>query len=138
MLSVENLVDMYLFFMYVMCIMLFFSPCSLRFFVCTPGTAALWRRRPERPNRGRVSFTQTLLDKPCANGTVAGTYMGNTSVTAHFFPPTILVTLSWVSSYAQEWIFVGRKAERRNCGRVSCHTAFQQSSPLSLSGPTLA
>ena len=38
--------------------------------------AALWRRRPERPNRGRVSFTQTLLDKPCANGTVASTYMG--------------------------------------------------------------
>ena len=75
MLSVEKLVYVYLSFMYLMCIMLCFSPCTLRFFVCTPGTAALWRRRPERPNRGRVSFTQTLLDKPCANGTVAGTYM---------------------------------------------------------------
>ena len=69
-----------------MCICLLCILCVLCFasvhVLCISWYAALWRRRPERPNRGRVSFTQTLLDKPCANGTVAG-YV-QTSVTAHF------------------------------------------------------
>ena len=63
-----------------MCICLLCILCVLCFasvhVLCISWYAALWRRRPERPNRGRVSFTQTLLDKPCANGTVVGTSMG--------------------------------------------------------------
>ena len=88
-----------------------------------------WHRRPERPNRGRVSFTQTLLDKPCANGTVVGTSMG----TRLSLPISIIPTDHPCDSVLCLFVCAGvdfrRKPERRNCGRVSCHTAFQQSSP---------
>ena len=124
--------NVYLFFLYVMCIMLSFSPCTLRFFVCTPGTAALWRRRPERPNRGRVSFTQTLLDKPCANGTVVGTSMGKRLSLPISIIPTDHPCDSVLCLFVCAGVDFRRKPERRNCGRVSCHSLPAVFPPLSI------
>ena len=63
MLSVEKLVDLYLSFMYLMCIMLCFSPCTLRFFVCMPGTASLVAQaaRAAEPWQGFVYTSRQTL-----------------------------------------------------------------------------